>query len=214
MSEVTTQTITDLFPTPLPASQRFVIAIAGPPASGKSTLAEELCTAVAPTAGVLGMDAFHYDNQVLEERCDLARKGAPHTFDVDGYANALARLRSEPSRAIAVPEFDRDLELTRNAAHIVSSEQSIVITEGNYLLLDEEPWRALAPLFDLTVWLDVPLATIEERIIRRWTGQGLDMTQAAHRLASNDLPNAQLVQANSRAADVSITFSDGRPNRA
>jgi pantothenate kinase len=209
VAEVAIQAIVDLLPAPLPASRRFVIAIAGPPASGKSTLAAELCAALASTAGVLALDAFHYDNQLLEERGDLAHKGAPHTFDVDGYANALSRLRSEPSTAIAIPEFDRDLELTRNAVRIVSPEQSIVITEGNYLLLDEEPWRALVPLFDLTVWLDVSLATIEQRIIHRWTGQGLEAAQTAHRLADNDLPNAQLVLANSCAADMSITFPGG-----
>jgi len=211
VSESAIQKIVDLVPAPLPASQRFVIAVAGPPASGKSTLAAELCAALAPTAGVLGMDAFHYDNRILEERGDLACKGAPHTFDVDGYAKALARLRSEPAASIAIPEFDRNLELARSAARIITSNQSIVITEGNYLLLDEEPWRTLKPLFDLTIWLDVPLPTIEQRIMRRWTNQGLDRKQAAHRLAHNDLPNAQLVQARSRPADMSIAFPGREP---
>lgn len=199
------QPIIDLIPKQLPLSQRFVIAIAGPPASGKSTLAAELRDALAPAAGVLGLDAFHYDNQVLEPRGDLARKGAPHTFDVGGYANALGRLRSQPARALAIPEFDRTLELTRNAAQIVTVDQQILITEGNYLLLEQDPWPALAPLFDLTVWLDVPLATIKRRISDRWSELGLDAAQALARLAGNDLPNAQLVQASSRAADIWIS---------
>ena len=200
------QRILDAIPSPLPDSRRVVIAIAGPPASGKSTFAGELCAALSPAAGLLGMDAFHYDDQVLVARGDGTRKGAPHTFDVDGYANYLTRLRSSPIQPVAVPEFDRDLELSRNAASIVSADQPILITEGNYLLLDYDPWLALAPLFDLTVWLDVPLATVERRITKRWLGHGLDTTQAANRLANNDLPNAHLVQDRSRAAAISISL--------
>ena len=199
--------IIDRLPTHLASSHRLVIAIAGPPASGKSTLAAELCDALTPGAGLVGMDAFHFDNQVLEARGHLSRKGAPHTFDVDGYANTLRRLRTEPSRPIAVPEFDRNLELTRNAAQIVTADQQILITEGNYLRLEQGPWPALAPLFDLTVWLDVPLAIVADRITKRWLGQGMTASQAADRLAQNDLPNAQLVQDLSREADISISMA-------
>lgn len=199
------QAILDSLPDPLPAGRRFVIAIAGPPASGKSTIAAELCEALAPNAAVLGMDAFHYDNQILESRGDLPRKGAPHTFDVDGYAALLGRLRSEPTRSIAVPEFDRTLELTRNAAHILDPSHQILITEGNYLLLNQDSWNALAPLFDLTVWVDVAMSTIEERIMQRWLDHGLSASEATSRFVDNDQPNAQLVQSTSRPADIIIT---------
>jgi len=199
------QAILDALPDPLPATQRFVIAISGAPASGKSTLALELCSALAPKAALLGMDAFHYDDQILQARGDRQRKGAPHTFDVDGYAALLRRLRTEPAQAITVPEFDRTLELTRNAAHIVTADQQILITEGNYLLLDEHPWSALAPCFDLTVSVDVPIAVIEERIVQRWLDHGLTASEAARRFADNDGPNAMLVQSSSRPADISVT---------
>lgn len=198
------ETIIAALPDPRPTSRRVIVALAGPPASGKSTLAAALRDSML-NAAVLGMDAFHFDNQVLASRGDLGRKGAPHTFDVDGYAHCLRRLRSEPTHPIAIPEFDRSLELTRHAAAIVSPQQNVVITEGNYLLLDRDPWTALAPLFDLTVWLDVAWSTIEERISERWLGHGLSAEDAARRLATNDGPNARLVQNSSRLADVVIS---------
>jgi len=90
-------------PEALPAVRRFVIAIAAPPAAGKTTLAHELRHALAPEAAVLGMDAFHFDDAILRDRGDLPRKGAPHTFDVDGYRRILTTLRNEPDAEVAVP---------------------------------------------------------------------------------------------------------------
>ena len=135
--------IREQIPSPLPVDRRYVVAIAGPPAAGKSTLASELVDLLSGRAALLGMDAFHFDDHILSQRGLLSRKGSPRTFDVVSYARALRALRMEPDIEVAVPVFDRELELSRNCAALVDARHEIVVTEGNYLLLDEDPWSCL-----------------------------------------------------------------------
>ncbi|MEM7095323.1 MAG: nucleoside/nucleotide kinase family protein [Actinomycetota bacterium] len=189
---------------PIPDRERVIVALAGPPAAGKSTFAEALAGELGEPATVVGLDGFHFDDAVLEARGDRARKGAPHTFDVAGYQSLLDRLRAETAQPVAVPVFDRTLELSRGSARIVETEQRIVLTEGNWLLLDEPPWLQLRPLFDLTVWLDVSLPTVERRIIDRWTAHGFERDEAERRARDNDLPNARYAIEHSSAADLTI----------
>jgi pantothenate kinase len=184
---------------------RYLVAIAGSPGAGKSTLAEallaELQAAAPGRAALVPMDGYHLDNAVLAERDLLARKGAPETFDVDGLARDLARIRAG-GRAVAVPVFDRRLDLARAAARIILPEQELVLVEGNYLLLDAAPWDALAEAFDRTVLLEAPAEELRRRLVRRWLEHGLDPAAARARAESNDLPNARLVAEGSRRADV------------
>jgi pantothenate kinase len=183
--------------------ERLVVAIAGAPGSGKSTLAEKLRDDIAEsgeTVAVVPMDGFHFDNRVLEERGLLPRKGAPETFDVAGFRHLLGRIAArEPD--IAIPVFDRSIEIARAGAAIIAAETHIILVEGNYLLLDEQPWTGLQPLFDLTVWLDVPMEELERRLIRRWLKHGFAGGAARHKALSNDIPNAERVTARSRVAD-------------
>ena len=88
-----------------PPSSRQIVAIAGPPAAGKSTLAAELADRLGPSAGIVGLDAFHFDDAVLEQRGDRSRKGAPHTFDWAGYRAMIGRIRNDADRDIAIPVF-------------------------------------------------------------------------------------------------------------
>jgi pantothenate kinase len=184
---------------------RFVVAIAGPPGAGKSTLCDALLAALerqAPGAAVLvPMDGYHYDNAVLEAMGLLARKGAPATFDVGGLAADLGRIAAGED-SVAVPVFDRRLDLARAGARLVRREHRIVVVEGNYLLLDDEPWRGLAGRFDRTVFLDVPEERLRQRLVARWLEHGLDAEAARARAESNDLPNANLVLTGSVPADV------------
>ncbi len=186
-----------------------MVAIAGPPAAGKSTFADHLavrCSAeIEPDiAAVLAMDGYHYDNAIIEPRGLLAQKGAPETFDVTGYRAMLAMVRDNPAEEMAVPVFDRDLDLARAGARIIGPRQRVVVTEGNYLLLERPPWSELAPLFDLTVYLEVAMAELEQRSVARWLGFGLSQEAAEERARSNDLANARLVIETSRPADFTI----------
>lgn len=186
------------------ASGRVIAALAGPPAAGKSTLVETLRMALIDgglACDVLPMDGFHYDDAVLEARGERARKGAPHTFDVGGLAATLARLRSREEPEVAVPVFDRALEISRGSARIIARETPVVLVEGNWLLLDRAPWRTLAPLFDVTGMIVAEEADLRARLEERWRGFGLTPAEIVAKIEENDLPNARLVRAGSREAD-------------
>jgi len=181
-------------------SNRFIVAIAGPPAAGKSTLAQTLYERLSEQGervAVVGMDGFHFDNAVLQEKGLLARKGAPETFDFDGFRVALERIRAA-DRDVAIPVFDRSMELARAGAAIVRKDTRVILVEGNYLLLDEDPWATLDGLFDFSIYLDVPDDQIRERLLSRWE----HIPQGVEKVEHNDLPNAARVRARRRPADL------------
>lgn len=183
-------------------AQRFVTAIAGPPGAGKSTLAAAVVGALGEGARVVPMDGFHYDDAVLIARGLRARKGAPETFDAHGFLHLMGRLRT--GEEVAIPVFDRSMELSRAAADVVLPSDRLLIVEGNYLLLDEDPWRDLSPFFDLTVFLDVPEAELDRRLVARWNHHGRDPVEARRWIDTNDMPNVRRVTQGSRKADVVI----------
>jgi pantothenate kinase len=185
-------------------AERFIVGIAGPPASGKSTRAEALA-GVFPqgSAVVVPMDGFHYDDRVLDQIGLRHRKGAPETFDFAGFATLLRRLKSrEPD--IAIPLFDRSLEISRAGAAIVGSDVKFVLVEGNYLLLDEEPWSGLETLFDFTIFVDVSRDELERRLVARWRGHGRPDDAAREWIDTNDMPNIDRVLRARRRADLVI----------
>ncbi|MDU8942745.1 nucleoside/nucleotide kinase family protein [Ovoidimarina sediminis] len=198
----------------IPDGERRVLAIAGAPGSGKSTLAEHLVERLDPgLAAILPMDGYHFDDRVLDPRGHRAVKGAPHTFDVGGFRVMLARLRANDEPEVAVPVFDRDLEVARAAARIIPASVRLIVAEGNYLLLDRAPWTDLLPLYDRTAYLDVPLEELERRLRARWEGYSMTPGDIAAKLEGNDLPNARTVVTERRAADWVVTWQ-GAPDPA
>ncbi|MGN7772836.1 nucleoside/nucleotide kinase family protein [Phyllobacterium sp. 22552] len=185
-------------------TKRLVVAIAGPPGAGKSTVSATLCAAInardPDAAVVVPMDGFHLDNAILDARDMRKRKGSPPTFDCAGFEVMLRRLR-EGGEDIVIPLFDRKLDLARAGADIVKADQRILLVEGNYLLLDQAPWNRLEPLFDMTVFLQVDRLELENRLVQRWLGFGYNVGSAQARALSNDMPNADLVLEHSRPAD-------------
>jgi pantothenate kinase len=185
-------------------TRRFVVAIAGPPGSGKSTLAANLHEVLPENASVVvPMDGFHFDDVILDQRGLRQRKGAPETFDYAGFEALLKRIRSvEPE--IAIPVFDRSMELSRAGAAVIGAETKFILVEGNYLLLDEAPWSALSGLFDFGIFVDVPRFELERRLLERWRDHGKSEEQARAWVASNDMPNVDRVLARRRQADLVI----------
>ncbi|WP_159946198.1 nucleoside triphosphate hydrolase [Rhizobium sp. 18065] len=187
------------------SSARFIVAIAGPPGAGKSTLADRLnetLLARGHAATILPMDGFHLDNGILEERGLLPRKGAPETFDVRGLGDILRAVRA--GGEVLVPVFDRSRELAIAAARCISTEDRIILAEGNYLLLDDKPWSLLAPLFDFTVMVSPPVNELERRLVERWQSFGMTPDEIAAKVGGNDLPNGRLVLQRSRLADLKL----------
>ena len=174
---------------------RTITAIAGAPGSGKSTTAEalvEVLNASRPeSAAVFPMDGYHFDDAVLHARGQRPRKGAPFTFDVAGFGHMLTRLRANTEPEIAVPVFDRTLEISRNAARIIPQSVRHLIVEGNYLLLNRSPWSDLSPLYDIAVFLEVPEDVLRGRLLDRW--KALSVDELRIKMDENDLPNALLV---------------------
>ena len=182
--------------------RRIIVALAGPPGAGKSTLSERLLAALPEgEAALVPMDGFHFDNAVLDQMGLRNRKGAPETFDCAGLAATLRRIRSNEGD-VAVPVFDREADLARAGAAIIPADARFVLVEGNYLLLDRAPWSELAPLFDLTIVIDVPMPELERRLLARWSDLGRSEEAARAWVESNDLPNARLVIEGSRRADI------------
>lgn len=189
-------------------SSRLIVAIAGPPCAGKSTLVDALQSEInnikTNTCAVLSMDAFHYDDTYLTPMGWQNRKGAPHTFDVGGLLSCLARLRQNTEAEIAVPVFDRKLEIARAGARMIAQDAQIILVEGNYLLLNTAPWTGLRKYYDLTIMLDVAPEIINARLHDRWAGFGFSKAEAEQKIAQNDLLNAALVRDQSSAADLYI----------
>ena len=184
-------------------ARRFILGIAGPPAAGKSTLAVALRDALNRRAArgdeedeivaIAALDGFHYDDRVLHARGHRPRKGAPFTFDAAGYLAMLERLAALPREAVAIPQFDRELELSRAAAAVVEPHHRVVITEGNYLLLDDDRWRPVRDRLGFSVFIEVPEDELRCRLMARWLGHGYGVAEAKEKTEANDLVNARLV---------------------
>ena len=164
------------------APARLVVGLVGAPGSGKSTIAEQLeagLEAAGIFAGLVPMDGFHLSDAVLNELGSHDRKGAPETFDVEGYLATLDRVRADGAKPVA-------------AGRIVTGPGA-VITEGNYLALETRGWGAVRERIDLLIHIDVPEEVLVPRLINRHEDFGKNALDAGHWVRTVDLPNARLI---------------------
>lgn len=175
--------------------QRRILGITGAPGAGKSTLAEALADALGDQAVLVGLDGFHLANDELHRLGRHARKGAADTFDAAGYVNLLRRLRAREDPIVYAAFFDRSLEESIACAVPIPRDVPLIITEGNYLLVDGPDWGPVQGLLD-ECWHLQPAEEVRlERLIARHMVFGRSADEAYDRSHGSDQRNAELIAA-------------------
>ncbi len=188
----------------LAGAGRAVLGLTGAPGAGKSTLADRLVATLASQAVLVPMDGFHLADAELERLGRRQRKGAPDTFDAAGYVETLRRIRERPPEPVYAPVFDRHLEAAVAGSVRVDPAVPLVVTEGNYLLLDEGPWQRVRPLLDEVWFVEVDDRVRVDRLVRRHVAHGKDPEQARAWVLGSDEANARLVAATRGRADLVV----------
>jgi pantothenate kinase len=198
----------------LPPDGRAILGLTGAPGAGKTTLAEDLVAALAtdPPPGLpagtwvahVPMDGFHLADVVLDDLGRRDRKGAPDTFDVAGYAALLRRLRDDVDDPVYAPGFERTLEQPVAAAIAVPRAARLIVTEGNYLLLDDPAWRAARALLDEVWYVDLDDDARLRRLVDRHVRFGKDPAAAHAWATGTDQRNADLIAATRADADLVV----------
>jgi len=201
---------------------RLLVAIAGPPGSGKTAFTTILAAVVNAEARedpavLVGLDGWHYPKHYLAthfidqggERLPLRRiKGAPETFDADGVYDCLSEIRR--SGRVSFPVYSRRLHDPVPHRRSVESCHKIVLVEGNYLLLDEDPWRRIRDLFDVRIFISSPRDILVASLTERHQRGGKTPEATARHVRTVDLPNIERVYPSAAYAQVLVHKKDAR----
>jgi pantothenate kinase len=184
--------------------ERRILGLTGAPAAGKSTVAEQLVTALGPdTAVLVPMDGFHLANEVLLDLGRRDRKGAHDTFDDGGYARLIAALREQRpgDPVVYAPRFRREIEESIASSIPVPATVPLVVTEGNYLLLDRDAWPVARAAIDEVWFLTLDTDVRHTRLVRRHEAYGKSPQDAARWALGPDERNARLIESTASRAD-------------
>ena len=182
--------------------RRTILGIAGAPGSGKSTFAAWIRQQFEPgLAVVVPMDGFHLGNAIIDDTPLRQRKGAIDTFDAGGYLSLLRRLARRDEPVVYAPEFRRTIDEPVAASIAIPADVPLVITEGNYLLAEQDPWKEIRAQLDEVWFVDTPQALRLSRLVERHMLFGMDGAAAVAWANGPDEANAVLIQGTRRAAD-------------
>ncbi|MBM2618276.1 nucleoside/nucleotide kinase family protein [Actinoplanes sp. LDG1-06] len=185
---------------------RVLIGLTGPPGAGKSTISELLVSGLDELlpgqVALVPMDGYHLAQSAIERMGLADVKGAPETFDGAGYVALLQRLRLETDTTVYAPEFRREIDDAVAAAVAVPPRVRVIITEGNYLLLDTAPWTQVRTLLDEAWYVELDDGTRIDRLVERHVRFKDDPVTAERRARGSDQRNADLVARSKNRADL------------
>ena len=184
--------------------RRSILGITGPPGGGKSTLARMVADALGDEAALVGMDGFHLAQSELVRLGRRDRMGAPDTFDAAGYAALLARVRAREDEVVYAPEFRREIEEPFAGAVPIPRSIPLIVTEGNYLLVDDGDWARVRPLLDEAWYVDMDEETRLGWLIQRHIEFGKTPEYARAWVKRSDERNAEVVAQTASRADVLV----------
>ena len=190
------------------SGRRRILGIVGPPGGGKSTVARLVVAQLGDAAALVPMDGFHLAQDELVRLGRRDRMGAPDTFDADGYVALLRRLRDATDSVVYAPEFRREIEEPIAGAIAIPRSVPLVVTEGNYLLLEHGGWDGVRALLDESWYVEVDEETRIERLVKRHVAFGKAPGEAREWTMGSDQRNAEVVARTAHRADLVVRLAE------
>jgi pantothenate kinase len=187
------------------SSSRVIVGLVGKPGAGKSTLSNYLLKKLPKeTTTLVPMDGYHLSNLQLKQLGRSDRKGAPDTFDSFGFLHLLQRIKMSTDEEIYFPVFHREMEESIASEGVVHPHTSLILVEGNYLLLDNDGWLGVAKTLTESWFIDVDNDRRMARLVARHIKYGKSLEEAHAWAHGSDQKNSDLVELTRQKADVVI----------
>lgn len=173
---------------------RTMIGIVGKPGAGKSTVVTEIQKQFSTEdVAIIPMDGYHLSNEELIRLGRRERKGAPDTFDVEGFISLITRVRNEIDKNHTFHIFHREIEASKADEGIVLRNTKVIVIEGNYLFSEEHNWSEVFPLLDQSWFIEIDDEIRMQRLITRHIKYGKTPQEAEDWSRGSDEANAKFI---------------------